>query len=59
MKKILTTALILGALYGVANATEIKPYVGLQGSYSSIEFKNYFLNDDYSINKNEIIFFIK
>ena len=53
MKKILTTALVLGALYGTANATELKPYIGLQGSRSNTEFKNYFLNADNSINKNE------
>ena len=40
MKKILTTALVLGALYGVANATEIKPYVGLDAGYNKMDTKD-------------------
>lgn len=58
MNKILTTALVLGALYGTANATEIKPYVGLQGLHSNTEFKNKFLNAGYSLNENESKSFI-
>ena len=37
MNKILTTALVLGALYGTANATEIKPYVGLDAGYNKMD----------------------
>lgn len=40
MGKILTTALILGSLYGVANAVEIKPYVGLDVAYNSMDTKD-------------------
>lgn len=40
MKKVLTTALVLGALYGTANATEIKPYVGLDAGYNIMNTKD-------------------
>lgn len=38
MKKILTTALILGALYGTANA---KIYLGVDGGYTTIDMKKF------------------
>ena len=41
MKKVLTTVLILGSLYGVANATEIKPYVGLDAGYNMMDVKDF------------------
>lgn len=40
MNKILTTALVLGALYGTANAIEIKPYVGLDAGYNKMDVKD-------------------
>ena len=38
MKKILTTALVLGALYGTANA---KIYLGVDGGYTTIDMKKF------------------
>ena len=40
MKKVLSTALILGALYTQANALEVKPYAGVDFGLNLIDGKN-------------------
>ena len=49
----MTVALVLGAMYTSANAVEMKPYIGLDASYSNAEFKNYFLNEEDSIDSKK------
>ncbi len=43
VKKIMTVALVLGAMYSTANAIEIRPYVGLEGSFSMTKVDNDYL----------------
>lgn len=52
MKKILCVASVLATLIGTANAVELKPYIGLEGSYSKTKFDNYFINNYQPIAEN-------
>ena len=62
MKKILTTALILGSLYGTANAGEIKYFVGADAGYNILDLGdkekefNYGLLGGLKYNANEKVF---
>ncbi len=53
MKKVMTVALILGAMYTTANAMEVRPYFGVEASYSLTKFDNNFLNDEWSLDEDK------
>ena len=50
MKKVLSTALILGALYTQANALEVKPYAGVDFGFNLVDGKKLTGEDDKTFN---------